>query len=287
MEDGMHIPNDTNRVALAVEPIVVRDAAVRRGDSPTYKEIALNPHQKHLSHLRDINQILRRSASEAVPPVIDMWLAMNGLNMYGDPLDVSYLGGGPLFNEVTGQTLSRLEYILSKHPHLKNLLTGDVGNLNPIIPPPAQISPDIPPPVGVKDQPLQQLMQQIMNLLSGMMRSLFGAPPPYQIPQPTLQPIWGNNPRGPVAVLQREIAKMKNAVGRLEAKIRRYEMIGKAPPKALVLRHGLLKEKLAVLEKQLDRLSQPELQPYSLPGRPVDNYELDNSLKTKAQDAAA
>jgi hypothetical protein len=50
---------------------------------------------------------------------IDRWIKENGLNPYGDPPDTMYMGGTPLFDERTGQSRDKYEYILSKHPELK------------------------------------------------------------------------------------------------------------------------------------------------------------------------
>jgi len=49
---------------------------------------------------------------------IDEWLASQGLNQYGDSQDIMYTGGTPLFNESTGETISRYSYILQKFPEL-------------------------------------------------------------------------------------------------------------------------------------------------------------------------
>ena len=50
---------------------------------------------------------------------IDEWLSENGLNEFGDPPDTIYMGGTPLFNETTGESIDRYQYILNKHPELK------------------------------------------------------------------------------------------------------------------------------------------------------------------------
>ena len=50
---------------------------------------------------------------------IDEWLSDNGLNEFGDPPDTVYMGGTPLFNEMTGESIDRYQYILNKHPELK------------------------------------------------------------------------------------------------------------------------------------------------------------------------
>jgi len=50
---------------------------------------------------------------------IDEWLSENGLNEFGDPPDTVYMGGTPLFNETTGESIDKYQYILNKHPELK------------------------------------------------------------------------------------------------------------------------------------------------------------------------
>jgi hypothetical protein len=50
---------------------------------------------------------------------IDEWIRQNGHNEYGDPKGTVYAGGTPLFNEMTGVTTDRYEYILKKHPELR------------------------------------------------------------------------------------------------------------------------------------------------------------------------
>lgn len=47
---------------------------------------------------------------------IDAWIKENKLNEYGDPKDRVYLGGTPLFNEATGETIDRYDYIIQNHP---------------------------------------------------------------------------------------------------------------------------------------------------------------------------
>lgn len=58
--------------------------------------------------------------NQATKEKIDQWLAEKKLNRYGDPVGTFYAGGTPLFNEATGETKNRFEYILSKHPDLLN-----------------------------------------------------------------------------------------------------------------------------------------------------------------------
>lgn len=47
---------------------------------------------------------------------IEAWLVQENLNRYGDSEDTMYAGGSPLFDEVTGETIGRFDYILEQHP---------------------------------------------------------------------------------------------------------------------------------------------------------------------------
>ncbi len=47
---------------------------------------------------------------------IENWISENGFNQYGDPNGTVYAGGTPLYDENTGQTLDRMDYILERHP---------------------------------------------------------------------------------------------------------------------------------------------------------------------------
>ncbi|GAB4467195.1 MAG: hypothetical protein OHK0029_38990 [Armatimonadaceae bacterium] len=53
---------------------------------------------------------------------IDDWIQRNGRNQYGDPRDTVYAGGNPLFDERRPGLKDRYEYILEKHPELKDQL---------------------------------------------------------------------------------------------------------------------------------------------------------------------
>ncbi len=50
---------------------------------------------------------------------IDRWIKDNRRNPYGDPPDTMYLGGTPLFDERTGRTKDKYDYVLEKHPELR------------------------------------------------------------------------------------------------------------------------------------------------------------------------
>lgn len=62
------------------------------------------------------------NASAEVKAQIDAWIRANGYNEYGDPQGTMYIGGTPLFNEQTGETIDRYDYILHQHPGLQSLL---------------------------------------------------------------------------------------------------------------------------------------------------------------------
>jgi hypothetical protein len=59
-----------------------------------------------------------QSLSKEQKESIDKWLELNGFNRYGDPKDTFYAGGTPLFDEKSGQTIERYEYIMKKHPDI-------------------------------------------------------------------------------------------------------------------------------------------------------------------------
>ena len=45
------------------------------------------------------------------------WIKANGLNQYGDLMGTIYAGGTPLFDELTGEEIDRIGYILKQHPN--------------------------------------------------------------------------------------------------------------------------------------------------------------------------
>ena len=57
---------------------------------------------------------------------VDLWLAQRDLNQFGDPVGTMYAGGTPLFDERTGQTTNRIDYLLRKHPELQQACPTEV-----------------------------------------------------------------------------------------------------------------------------------------------------------------
>jgi hypothetical protein len=63
-------------------------------------------------------KFIATTLTTAVKQEIDEWLQTNGLNEYGDPVGTSYIGGTPLFDETSGESKDKYEYILEKNPRL-------------------------------------------------------------------------------------------------------------------------------------------------------------------------
>ena len=50
---------------------------------------------------------------------VDRWLAERKLDRYGSPAGTMYTGGTPLFDERTGRSIDRLDYVYGKHPEAR------------------------------------------------------------------------------------------------------------------------------------------------------------------------
>lgn len=78
------------------------------------------------SGYRDVGISLETSLPTGKSPVIDeetknhidAWIKENDLNEFGDPKGTAYAGGTPLFDEKTGKSIDRYEYILKNHPSI-------------------------------------------------------------------------------------------------------------------------------------------------------------------------
>lgn len=73
---------------------------------------------KKESQVSSGNKVLTQEDKEK----IDKWIKDKNLNIYGDPKDTMYTGGTPLFDESTGKTIDRYEYILKNHQDLPEKL---------------------------------------------------------------------------------------------------------------------------------------------------------------------
>ena len=55
----------------------------------------------------------------AVEACVDHWLQDHKLDRYGHPEGTMYAGGTPLFNEATGESRDRLEYVFERQPEAR------------------------------------------------------------------------------------------------------------------------------------------------------------------------
>jgi hypothetical protein len=58
---------------------------------------------------------------------LDRQLSAKGLNPFGDPDGIMYAGGTPLFNEKTGRSVPREQYVFEKHPDIARACAADAG----------------------------------------------------------------------------------------------------------------------------------------------------------------
>ncbi len=58
---------------------------------------------------------------------VDRELAAKGLNSFGDPEGTLYAGGTPLFDERTGRSTPREEYVYARHPEIARACGADAG----------------------------------------------------------------------------------------------------------------------------------------------------------------
>lgn len=71
----------------------------------------------------------RREAPATAPQgsCLDRELAAKGLNSFGDPEGTMYAGGTPLFDERTGRTISREQYVAARRPDIARACAADAG----------------------------------------------------------------------------------------------------------------------------------------------------------------
>ena len=60
---------------------------------------------------------MKERISSEEKELIETWIIKNDLNQYADPKDTVYMGGTPLFDERTGRTIDKYEYIVKNHPN--------------------------------------------------------------------------------------------------------------------------------------------------------------------------
>lgn len=63
----------------------------------------------------------------AAQSCLDRELQAKGLNQFGDPPDTVYAGGTPLFDEKTGRSTPREQYVFSRRPEIARACGADGG----------------------------------------------------------------------------------------------------------------------------------------------------------------
>ncbi len=58
-------------------------------------------------------------AQAGVEACVDRWLQEHKLDRYGNAEGTMYAGGTPLFNEATGESRDRLEYVFERQPEAR------------------------------------------------------------------------------------------------------------------------------------------------------------------------
>jgi hypothetical protein len=100
-------------------------------DGVTYTENVVNEEQS------PNQEGLNLDLPEAEKAQIEAWLEKNGYNQYGDSPDTVYMGGNPLFDESTGETITLYDYLTQKYPSKPWLeKTGNItesSNTNPAV----------------------------------------------------------------------------------------------------------------------------------------------------------
>jgi hypothetical protein len=66
-------------------------------------------------------------ANAAAESCVDRWLAANKMDRYGHPEGTMYAGGSPLFNEATGESKDRLEYVFGRNPKAREACAPKAG----------------------------------------------------------------------------------------------------------------------------------------------------------------
>ena len=79
-----------------------QDMSIGDNNAPAYIRVLSNAKNKAL----EINEKAK----------IEKWIVDSGLNEYGESADTLYAGGTPLFDEVTGKSIDRYDYIIENHP---------------------------------------------------------------------------------------------------------------------------------------------------------------------------
>lgn len=107
---------------LLVIFIPLLGAGCTNGAISAVKDATIKSAQKINEVIRESGKSYARNLTDKQKQIIDEWLNANELNSYGDQFDTVYTGGTPLFNEMTGESVNRFEYLFEKFPDLKDVV---------------------------------------------------------------------------------------------------------------------------------------------------------------------
>lgn len=85
-------------------------------------EIFKNDYKTEYEYNKNGGDQEKKDLSQAEKDIVENFLENNNLNRYGDHPEAMYAGGTPLFNEKTGESIDRFDYILNNHPEILNIL---------------------------------------------------------------------------------------------------------------------------------------------------------------------
>jgi hypothetical protein len=68
-----------------------------------------------------------QGGNAAVEACVDRWLQEHKLDRFGHPEGTMYAGGSPLFNEATGESKDRLEYVFGRNPEARKACAAKSG----------------------------------------------------------------------------------------------------------------------------------------------------------------
>ena len=87
----------------------------KTAEAPTPKE-ETTAHDAALSAQDSGTPAGEGGAKAAQEACVDRWLQEHKLDRYGHAEGTMFTGGSPLFNEATGETKDRLEYVFARQP---------------------------------------------------------------------------------------------------------------------------------------------------------------------------
>ncbi|QSQ25709.1 hypothetical protein JY651_12585 [Pyxidicoccus parkwayensis] len=68
---------------------------------------------------KDAGGMAKGGDHQSMEACVDRWLQEHGLDKYGHPEGTMYAGGTPLFDERTGETKDRMEYVFQRKPEAR------------------------------------------------------------------------------------------------------------------------------------------------------------------------